>query len=527
MTIGELIAKVGFEIKGHEKIELAEKSLEKMKSSLERLTTLELARTAYELAERFSDFAEKIEVAAVSAGISVEAFQKLSFAASQNAVSTEEMSSAMAKLSRHLYDARKGSQEAGKVFADAGFSAQQVEGFKTGSDVMRALADRFKNIQDPIKKQAIAMELMGRGSVNMVGFLSKGSGALKQMGDEAERLGIVLSGEQVEALVDVEHSLQKLWGTIKGFSATIAATLAPSLSFIINQFLKFYEANHKIVQEGVETWAHRFAYTMGFLYGLIEDVVRVFLKFADTHRTLAKVVFGSVLAFTSFLSVAVASLGVISALMTAHTNLKKSWIKAKQLWKLIGLLREWSVVSRIAAGATWLWDAAMGALGAEIGIIGAPVWAVVAAIAALVIAGHDLYAIFFNGADFEDTWVGQAIEALKDAASWIGDLFAKITGGLTGGAFDSLKGAVSNIIGGGAPDLVSSTNFLQQIQNVPAAAPGGPGNNSYEVNAPITVNVPPGSDHKLVAQAAQDGVREHLDRVYRETSRSLRPTVAY
>lgn len=506
MTLKELLVKVGFKVDGEKQLHGAEKALEGIKRNLEFLTTLELAKTIYELSERFAHFAEEIHIAALSAGISAEAFQKLAFAAGQNAVSQDEMSASMARLSRHLYDARKGGAEAAKVFADAGFTSAQVDSFRTGSDVMLALADKFKNTADPIKKQAIAMELMGRGSINMVGFLSKGSAAIKDMGNEAERLGIVLSSEQVEALVEVEHSLQKLWGTVKGFSATIAALFGPSITFIIDKMLKFYEVNHKILQEGIESWAHKFAYTMGFIYGLVEDVAKAFFKFADSHRSVSKGIFTVISSFVGLISVAVIAIKVFSFFHSTFGQLMSLFSVVGKVWSFIKLLREWSVVVRIASAMTWLWNAAMSVLGAEVAVIGAPVWLIVAAIAALVVGIHDLYIWLFKGGSFSDTWIGKAAAGLKGAGSWVGKLVGI----------------------GDESSATSKTSALEDLKSSPGALAGAnSSSNSYEVNAPISITVPPGADHKQVSQSVKEGVAAHLDRVYRETSRSLRPTEAY
>lgn len=529
MNLKELLVKVGFNVEGKEKLQGVEASLEGIKKRLEFLTGIEIVKGVFELAERFAHFAEEIHIAAESAGITAEAFQKLAFAAGQNAVSQDEMSASMARLSRHLYDARKGGAEAAKVFADAGFSATQVQGFRTGSDVMLALADRFKTIQDPIKKQAIAMELMGRGSINMVGFLSKGSNAIKGMGDEAQRLGIVLSDQQVNALVEVEHSLQKLWGTIKGFSATIAALFGPSITFIIDKMLKFYEINHKVVQEGIESWAHKFAYAMGFIYGLVEDVVKIFLKFADSHRTLAKAVFGTIMSLGGLVSAALIAIKVMAFFHNTVKQAMDLFSAVGKVWEFIKALREWSVVTNIASAATGILDTVMGVLTTEITVLELPIWAVVAAVGALALGAQALYAHFFNGAAWEDTWIGKALGGIKDLVLWVGKLADSLTGGLLGNAIGAIKGGVGSFFSsGGAENLTNKTSALDDIRaNAGIASGATANNNNYSVNAPITVNVPPGSDHKAVANSVKAGVQEHLDRVYRETSRSLRPTEAY
>jgi hypothetical protein len=269
----EILTKLGFEV-DEKPLAKVEGLLGGIKRTLQVFAVAEVVRGIADMTERFAHFAEELHIAAESAGITVEKFQQLAFAAKQSAVSQEELGMSMARLSRHLYDARRGGEEANKAFMDAGFTQDQIAGFKTGSDVMAALADRFKDIQDPIKKQALAMELMGRGSVNMVGFLSQGSAAIDHMGMEASKLGIVLSGAQVNALVKLEHALQKVWAIIEGVGKAIAATLAPAITGAIDYFLKLFGAASNVLKLNWQEWAYKISFAAGYVVGVIEGVIK-------------------------------------------------------------------------------------------------------------------------------------------------------------------------------------------------------------------------------------------------------------
>ena len=80
MDVKTLVAKIGIEA-DHKPLQHLEHQLESVKSRLEFLGAAEVVKGLFELAERFSGMGEKIETAAVSAGITAEAFQKLSYAA--------------------------------------------------------------------------------------------------------------------------------------------------------------------------------------------------------------------------------------------------------------------------------------------------------------------------------------------------------------------------------------------------------------------------------------------------------------
>lgn len=473
-----MITKWGFDVE-HDKLDKVEEQLEGIKRRLEFLGAVEIAKGIFELTEKFSEFAEKLHVASESAGLTVEEFQKLSFAAGQSAVSQDEMGLAMARLGRHLYDARKGSAEAQKAFALAGFSGAQVQGFRTTEDAMLALSDRFKGIQDPIKKQAIAMELLGRGSINMVGFLSKGSGAIKGMGSEAEKLGVILSHKQVEALVSVEHSMQKLWAVIKNIGATIAVYLAPILNTGISLFLKFYSANKKVIEVNVKQWAEDLAYALGYIHGLVQGVISAFLQFAMTHQLLIRRVF-------EFIS----ALVLLKGIMT-----------------LIG------IIIPVITGA-------FSVLGTVIAILTSPITLIILGVTALVVAVHDLWEIL-TGGKWEDTWVAKASGAIGGfagkAAAFLGLGGDEKTAGNKSSGFSALQNIGNGGLGSQGPSVSPSIRAA-------AAAPGGKGGTT--ITAPLTIHAAPGMNEKDLAKFATDKHKEHLDRVHREANRSLTPVLA-
>lgn len=568
MIIRELLTKWSFDIE-HEKLEKAEHSLEGIKERLEFLGAVEVLKGLAELTERFSEFAEKLHVMSESAGLTVEEFQKLSFAASQSAVSQDELGQAMGRLSRNLYDARKGSEEANRAFALAGISGQQIAGFKNSRDALLALSDRFKSIQDPIKKQALAMELLGRGSINMVALLSKGSGAIRGMGDEAERLGILLSGEQVEALVSVEHSLQKFWLVLKNIGATIAVYLAPIINTAISAFLKFYEVNKGLLDLNIKGWAEDFAYVLGFIFGLFQGVTTRILEFGKAHQVLVRRVFEVFLAFMT-LSLAAAGVFRVFSLIKSIFGL---WT-----WVIPLITKSWGLFSIAMERVGYMFIRALPAITStttELWAMLAPILPIVAAIGLLIVAAHDLYKAFQG----QRTWVQGFIEwlGIADEVQSVffsifdilndilhldfSKLFSDLIGDLQGvGKWFSSLGGLGKLAVGAIPGLgplvaASSALAPAAVNAAPGAAsaasslgllgegalPGaGPsaspaveaalsGQNSSQnisINAPLTIEASPGMDEKQLAKMAHDQHKEHLDRVIREATRSLTPALA-
>lgn len=277
MNLRELVGKIGFEVDEHP-LERVEGLLEGIKHRMELLAGAELVAKLYEVAERFAEWGEELHVAAENAGMTVGEMQELTYAAEKSGVAAGEMSRAIAILSRHLYAARTGSKEAQQAFSKAGITGAQVKGFKTAKDALFALSDVVAKIPDPIKRMGVAQELLGRGGNRLITMLSKGSAAMQEQGKRARELGLVLSGPQVEALVQTEHAFQDLHAVLRAVGAMIASTIGPVFVKAIDLFLQFYAANKLLISNNIHNWLKSLAYGFGFVFGLVRNLIGWVIK---------------------------------------------------------------------------------------------------------------------------------------------------------------------------------------------------------------------------------------------------------
>lgn len=506
-----------------------EHRLEGLQRRLEFLGAAEAIRGIHEITERFSAFAEQLQSGATSAGLTAEALQKIQFAGTQSAVSAEEMTGALARLSRQLHEARNGSAQALETFKQAGISPEQVRGFRTSADALRGLADRMQRIKDPIEKQGLAMALLGRGSHNMVGLLSKGSAAMDAMGKEALEVGAVLAGPQVQALAEVEDSLSKLWQVLKVFTAGIAARFAPAIGKAVDAFLELYKAHRKFIEVNISKWVGDITYAFGFVFGVCEGLIMKFTAFAEAHETLVYwggrivLVLGAVAlgawAVQAVLGILVGFFGLLGSAVGLATG------PFKIFWMVSGFVYRGLIL--IIAQMGVLVARAFPQLGAAVVrfsslLLATPLGWIIAGIAALVLGAELLYTMWFKKGSFKDTWLGQIYEGVKGAGSWVMDKLGFGKPSAEGGAANNM-GALARMGPPGAGQAPDAESMMMQGM----ALQGNGSTPSYELTAPITINVPAGTDASGVGKAAREGVRDHLDRVLRETRRGLKQPVAY
>lgn len=143
------------------------------------------ARSAFEAADALGDTAKVI-------GVNVESLSRLKFAADQNDVEFQSLSTSLTRYQKNLSEANHGNKAAAAMFDSLGLSASALRGLKL-EDQLGQIADRFKLITDPADRTRVAMELFGKSGAELIPLLQGGSEGLKEWANQADRLGITLT----------------------------------------------------------------------------------------------------------------------------------------------------------------------------------------------------------------------------------------------------------------------------------------------------------------------------------------------
>jgi len=178
-----------------------------------------------------TDAADAAKKQAQEAGLAIDAYGRLSFAAEQSGVSQEELGGAMARLNRELGEVAGGSEKAKAKFAALGINVQDATGkLKPTEAIVRELADRFNKLPDGAEKSALAIDLFGKAGAGMLPFLNAGGAGLAALGAQAEALGIVFTNEQGTIAEAMNDSLAALNKARVGVQSQIGLLFAPVIT---------------------------------------------------------------------------------------------------------------------------------------------------------------------------------------------------------------------------------------------------------------------------------------------------------
>lgn len=175
--------------------------------------------------------ADELGKMAQKVGLPVEELSKLKHAADLSGVGTEELGKSLGKLSKTMVEAAaKPTSEAANAFRALGVSVKNSDGtLKSSSEVMSDVAEKFAGMNDGAGKTAVAMAIFGRAGAALIPLLNAGRDGLKEMKEEAEKLGIVIDKDTAKAAEGFNDNLTRLGRVKDGIVIKIMAGMVPAL----------------------------------------------------------------------------------------------------------------------------------------------------------------------------------------------------------------------------------------------------------------------------------------------------------
>jgi hypothetical protein len=236
---------------------LAERSAKRMESAFAGASSV-IANAFAGLAGAFSvgamaamvtssiDAADALSKLSQRTGETVENLARLQYAGSLADVSNDALATSLKKLSKNMAEAASGTGEVADAFRAIGVSVVASDGkLRSSGDVLNDVADRFAGYEDSAAKAALAQAIFGRSGADLIPLLNAGSQGLKEMGDEASRLGVVISTATAQAAERFNDQMTRVNAALGSIAKQTATELLPVLNELADSLVD-------IAKEGVD-----------------------------------------------------------------------------------------------------------------------------------------------------------------------------------------------------------------------------------------------------------------------------------
>ncbi len=181
----------------------------------------------------FSDTGDALDKMSQRTGLSVESLSELGFAAEQSGADLETLEKGVRTLQRTINDAERGLSTAEDALADLGLSAEQLRGL-TPEEQFKLVAEALSRIEDPSKRAALAMQILGRAGTQLLPLMQDGARGIEELQDQARSLGLTVSTETAKDAALLNDTLNILWRVLKNGVFVIGSALAPAVIDLSN-----------------------------------------------------------------------------------------------------------------------------------------------------------------------------------------------------------------------------------------------------------------------------------------------------
>ena len=174
---------------------------------------------------------DRFALASQQIGMPVEELSRLSWAAQQSGVEFEALTASMGRLARAMSESvETATSQQARAFAALRVSVTDSNGaLRSSGDVLADVAARISVMEDGARKTALVMEIFGKSGAALIPLLNEGKDGIRRFADEADRLGLTVSGKSAKAADEFGDTLDRLKGSVGGVSNSLAAGLLPSL----------------------------------------------------------------------------------------------------------------------------------------------------------------------------------------------------------------------------------------------------------------------------------------------------------
>jgi hypothetical protein len=197
--------------------------------------------------KQFAAMAGGLDDAAKRTGASAEALSQLRYAAEQNGASLDDVEKAIRRVGDVMSDAEKGSKTAVDAFAKVGLSLADLEGLTVDQRLVKIMGALSK-IEDPSRRSALAMDLLGRSGANLAKLTGTGAAGINALMQEADALGMTVSTEQAERAAAFGDTWNRLVATLQGVGKVIGSAVMPYLTAMMQAVISAVPAVIKIGQ---------------------------------------------------------------------------------------------------------------------------------------------------------------------------------------------------------------------------------------------------------------------------------------
>jgi len=205
-------------------------------------------------------------------GVTTKELGALRYAAGLSGVEIRTVDMATQRFTRRLAEAANGTGEAKNALKELNLNAVELSELPLQQQMLK-LSEAFGKVEKSSDQVRLAFKLFDSEGVSFVNILKLGSSELRNLFEEAQDLGILLSKSAVKGVEDANNAFFRLKGLFKGITDQTVAGLAPALKTLADVIRNKILNSIKETNGTVENFSQKLG--LEFLLGIRAAIIGV------------------------------------------------------------------------------------------------------------------------------------------------------------------------------------------------------------------------------------------------------------
>ena len=338
--------------------------------------------------------ADDLNTMAKQTGFTTAELQKMKYASDLVDVSMEDIITSSVKLKKNMASE---SDSVVSAFSQLGVSTHTANGeLRDSTTVYWEVVEALSHVTNETERDTLAMTILGKGADSLAGIIDDGGTALRAYGDDAERLGLILSQDTLDGLNQVNDKIDETKAKAQATLAVAGAKAVEALLPVIDQIVAML-ANVLLWIGSLDSSQIRMLVTILAVVAAISPIASIVAGIANAVSALIPVIMAmnTALAANPYLILAVAivaAVGLIAYAIISNFDAIKAAFQGLLEWiqsgfqSLCAFLEQvdYALGAALIAVINGLFGAVKGLLNAGISIVESFVNAVLGMLNALI-----------------------------------------------------------------------------------------------------------------------------------------------
>jgi methyl-accepting chemotaxis protein len=258
-------------------------------------------------------------------GLSTDTIQEFNYAAEYLEISSDDIGSSIAKMTKNMDAARSGTGDAAEAFKKLHVRITDAHGqLRDGEQVFYDTIDALGKVKNETEKDADSMAIFGKSAMNLNNLIIEGSDGIKNYAKQAHEAGYIMDNETIVSFNNMDDAMVEMNKKFDAVKMTLGKALLPVFQTFAN------------VINGIPTPILTAGIVIGGLIAIVVPVATAIsgLTTANTLLAISNAAVGATgtsvtMSLAPYLLILVAIAGVIGLILGRSSGIKEAMKDAK------------------------------------------------------------------------------------------------------------------------------------------------------------------------------------------------------